>query len=363
MRRLSLLLLTIFLNAGLAFCGDVKVVENPKPVYKESDAPCTRLVLVKEIKEDFDTDLFMVRAVALTPGRNRLFVYDAMLKRIYVFNEKFEYVTHFLKIGEGPGEIKGQDMGFQKIYYAPDNLLYVRSANNNKLAVFDDSGKHIKDIRLYKSTGHLSFRPVVDGKGNFYFHSFSDESIVRKFDPKLNLLHTYLKRKHNAEFIVYFPEVDKDVGNIWMFPVVDDIFYDITTEDMLLIYMHRSSKVFLFKGNKLVRKMDIIIDKAVARFRKRVNHTIKLTKGKKEFFMKMFYTCFVDKDNGRFFYFNDNDEEKNLVIYKFNLEGKLVGVIKGEGILSTAVYAKRNNLFYGIQEGKNVLILKEEVNQ
>lgn len=367
-----LLILVIVLSTG-NLCLAQEILDIPKPIQFEEHAPCSRLVLVKKMPLDIDDHHFLAFPRSITiDDENAIYIYDARLKSIFKFDEKYKFITRFLKQGQGPAEVSGADMGIDKIYYSPDGNLYVRDVHNDKLIQFTKSGKHVKDIKLNRVMDSLeTFSPVVDRKGFIYAFSLSG-GIVDKMDPHMNIVHSYLNQEMNRNFVIFKSAIEASLKNtpfpdMWLRPANENTAYDVTKDSQLVIYLKRSSRFFIFNGKRLVRQFDVLLKEAMENFRIRAVELVK--KSEKEpnrgkyrdvTFLYMFGAFFLDKDDGRYFYLQGLNERERLILYKFNLKGQLVKVLTGS---QKGVYflTKRNHLFYGLESPQaNPIIFKEE---
>ena len=71
----------------------------------------------------------------------KIAVLDIGNHEVKIFSDKAKFLLSFGKTGQGPGEFCGLD----KIY-SINNNLFIRS--NYKLSFFDDTGQHLRDVRL-----------------------------------------------------------------------------------------------------------------------------------------------------------------------------------------------------------------------
>jgi len=373
-RQISTIVLIILLNLIISIhqrLSAQEMLKMPEPTHLE-DVHCSNLILEKIISPDFNTDLFFAHPTALTPSPKGLFVYDRLLRRIFLFNHKGKYVTSFLREGRGPGEVWEMGMGFKKIYYCPDNTLRVADAYNDKLIIFSDTGKYIKDIKMHRvenGLGFVAFQPVTDTKGNLYAYS-THGGIIDKYASDMTLIHSYLDLKENAKFVIYKPRflpylksAPISMEKMRYRPDADNTHYCVTKEGLLLIYLARPSTVFIFKDNVLIDEFDIHLESQMRRFRELAMKEVKTFKKKPNSSSALFvmhWDMFLDMDNEKFFYLPGYDSGGKSIIYKFNLEGELVKMLKTSKY-KVSFLAKRNHRFYGLYgTERNPIIFKEE---
>jgi 6-bladed beta-propeller len=343
-------------------------LEMPKPTHTVKGVPTSTLELIKEIDLDRDKDLFFAGLWDIKVNKNGwLYVYDAKLFRMFIFDDKYRYVGQFLDKGEGPGEINSSSA--LSIHYHParDGNIYVTDSILDRFLIFSPTGKFIEGKRMYRRTVAIpNFTPVPDKNGFIYGYSTND-GIVDKLDLDMKCVHTFLDSKLNEKFVIFKPYFKKfkeshPAAKLWKKPGMSNAYYAITPDDRLFIYLFRSSTAYLFKGKKLERKFEILIDRVMPLYKKEAEKgvrrlkNIKRLKGKAFYGANMFASCLVDQDEP-YFYLNFS-EEWGTSIFKFDLKGNLVRIIKNE---SANIRTKVNGLFYGISFSKrNPVILKEK---
>ncbi len=367
-KSLSILLFLFLLDTCLVVGQELYKL--PAPTHSEKGLPCSSLVLVKEINSSYDDDVILARPIALTvDASGNIFVYDSMLKRISKFDKNFKYITNFMKGGRGPGESGGgggMEMGFYKIYYAPDSNIYVSDPLNNKIIIFSTAGVHLKDIRLDRS-GRVPFCPVVDRRGHLYALNGKGK-IIDELDinSKMKLICTYLDDSLNNNFIIFKPKlssrIPKQIAEIFFSR--SDLFmnyYDVTRDNQLLLFLANSSTLYVFKGMKLVFQTNVFIHSEMEKMQNEAVALIKRAKKSKGgalSYSNMFKSFFIDKDDDRFFYLCTSFDMLNL--YKFSVRGVLVKTLSYPE-KHLLIVTKRNNLFYGFSgENGNPVIFKEE---
>jgi hypothetical protein len=114
--------------------------------------------------------------------------------------------------------------------------------------------------------------------------------------------------------------------------------------------------------------VDLNDRKNVKKFRIWPEEAVKLRKVEQEK-MKIGYTALFspiipDGDQGDLFYldFGTNKDRKSDCLYRFNLEGNLMGVLYipiTEGAITPRIVLKQNNLFFSREEEK-VIVYQED---
>jgi hypothetical protein len=351
-----------------AFLPAQEFLKIPKPTHTVKGVPTSTLEVVHEIDLDRDKELFFAKLWDVKANKNGwLYVYDAKLFRMFIFDDKYRYVGQFLDKGQGPGEINNSSALSIRYHPAGDGNIYVTDSILDRFLIFSATGEFIEGKRMYRRTHRTpSFTPVPDKNGFIYGYSTSD-GIVDKLDLDMKCVHTFLDPKLNDKYVVYKPPIEKfkdshPAAAILKAPNMTNTYYAITSNNRLLIYLFRSSTVYLFKGKKLERKFEILIDRVMSLYQteaesetKRLKK-IKTPRWKPAYRSNMFSSCLVDQDEP-YFYLNFS-EERGSSLFKFDLKGNLVRIIKND---KARVQSKVNGLFYGISFFKrNPIILKEK---
>jgi hypothetical protein len=360
--------LLIFMLLAPFFLPAQELLKMPKPTHTVKGVPTSTLEVVKEIKLDPDTDLFFAVPWDIKVNKsNWIYVYDAKLFRLFIFDEKYRYVGQFLDKGAGPGEVNSSYALSINIHPARNGNIYVTDSILDRFLQFSPTGKYIDGKRMNRRSTVISpFTPISDKNGFLYAYSLNN-GIVDMLGSDMKCVHTFLDVKLNEKFVIFKPSFKKfhdssPAHYIRKIPNASNTFYGLTSDDRLLIYLFRSSTAYVFKGKKLERKFEILIDRVLPIYRKRAEDTYRRQKNIKKFkgkvFLReiMFHSCFVDEDEP-YFYLNFS-EEGGYSLFKFDLRGNLVRIIKSD---NASIKTKVNGLFYGISfSERNPVILKEK---
>jgi hypothetical protein len=355
------ILLFLFILPGLSLGQEF--LKMPKPTHTEDGIRCAKLTLVKEIEPDFTEDLFLATPWSISVGDKFFYVYDSKLIKVFLFDHKFKYIKQFPELGRGPGEAFPGNGLSKEIYAGLDGNFYLHDAQAVKIIKFTANGKYIDDLVLKSSANSfIPFSPVVDKDGFLYVHSING-GIVDRLDPKKNVTQTYLDLNANWQFVVYQPPYkiskNEDDTNYYKRPTLFNTMYDLTSDGHLLIFLYRSSRVFLFNGNTLVKQFSVLIDRLLPLFKKKV---VEKYKQKKErnlrsvSVLRMYSSCFVSKDEPCF-YLQFGEENLTSTLYKIDFNGK---ILKMFNEIPANIKTTKNGLFYGLAfSDRHPMIFKE----
>lgn len=322
------------------------VIEKPKPTHIEKDYG--QLELILEISEDIDDRHFMAKPMSLAVNeRGDIYVYDAKLKAIFMFDKKGKFKKRFGRQGQGPSEFTGNDSGAKKLYYGEDGFLYVSAPFNKKIIVFDKQGQHIQDIRLPSHSNRREFFPVRDKSGRFYLLS-SNKGAVDVFNPKTEAVTTLLSRQDYNTFLLHEPTFNfarKINPALW--PVADNTYYDVFPGG-LFIYLANPSRVFVFKDFKNIKQFSILPEKALIWLIEKNEREQNKNDGGMEYVNFIAENVFIDQDDTAFFYMFAYNLRN---VYKFDFKGNLIKTINWKtGKNWSFLEIKKHNRFYGIRQ-------------
>jgi hypothetical protein len=336
----------LFCTPGAA-AEDVVLIKDIKPTHVEKDEQYVRLELVKEIEEEINEEYFFAKPMAITvDDEQNFYVYDMILMKAFQFDKDYDLIRVFLDKGQGPAEILLKRSGIRKLYFSSDGHLYINAPGNKKIIAFSKDIKHVRDIK-FPLLNRAIFQPVVDKNGNIYMVS-ETQSGVDVLDSNLKLKYTLLDKKEYGRYILYRPDFHPKDDALWE-STSDNTIYDVLSDNRVIVFLANSSMVYLFRGNRLLKKFHIWPEMALKRYRKTIDKLTKRLKDRK-FLAYMFNDFFVDKDDEATFYLRGGKHgDKKGILYQFDLEGKLKHVYYTTS--SVKFLAKRNNLFYGLWRG------------
>jgi hypothetical protein len=357
------------MGEGFLFPGKPVLIADPKPTHIEKNF--LTLEVVAQVGPEIDKEHFFARPWQLkVNSKGNIFVIDNLLDKIFIFDAHLKLVKVFGNAGRGPGEMSKHLTAVAKnIYIGPDDKLYISDPGNKKLLVFDAGGNHLTDIRIPFEKS-LAYFPVVDKKNNFYRISREKGGAVDIMDSQLNIVNTLLSNSEYERFIVRIPALDnpRKYKNYtfketeiyhWCQPSFTNTYYDLFTEDGLLIYLTNPSTAFVFKKNRLVKRFDLRPRDALKNYRYVINRLTKKL-NKENIGPTIFKFLVIDRDEPKYFYLRGpSDEQHRPYLYKFNLEGDLIAVYSF-ALKKAWILEKKNNFFYGLDSDGYVYLLKEK---
>ena len=347
--------------------SDITIFKNPKPTCEEK--VYVELIKVGEVVYTEDSKEFLVAPWSLAADDSgNIYVYDSMMKKIYKYGRDLKLLTTFGGPGGGPGEfglLKGMG-GYIYIRLAKDNRLYAGDRMNRKVMCFDTSGKLLKETKInVQPLSHII--PVVDSKGNFYFHS-QREGVIDVFNPEGQKTSTLIDRKELA-FGLFFSPRRKIVKKYCYFKSTPTtILHEIIGGDRLLVYFQASNFFYIVQNNKIKKKLKLWPREALKFYKELLRDAVE---GDPEIegFYPFFHELIVDKDNEKYVYFHFGRPLGSLesYIYQFDIEGNLIKVLFIKEFSKnhyTWVKYKRNGLFYAVgrdeDHNKTIVVYKEK---
>ncbi len=334
-------------------------MELPKPnSFVNKNIPRSKLRVVNEILPDFDKKLFFAVPYQMAVNKqHEIFVFDIKLGSLFFFNDQCGYVNQTLSRGQGPFQTASVENN--DIYAAGDGTVYVHDGMGDRVMQFSNTGKPIREKRLNRINADLNaFRPVVDRDGSLFTIS-SHNGIVDKYDKNFKFVRSYLDKNLMDKFLYYrspyekiFKKYKKFYDNkIWLFPDSFTVFYDVTVNNLLFIYISRSSTAYIFDKDKLVRKFDVFPDLPLLQFKEK---TIKANNERKKrgihetttMDMSMFFSCFLDKD-ANYIYFQASTADKENSLYQYDFSGRLIRIYSNCDH-SVTFKARVKDNFYGL---------------
>ncbi len=359
MTRLTMFCLLSLLCIGtmglVLQAGKPVVIEKPKPTHIEKDSMYIQLERVGGVEEDIDDQNFFGRPMDIMPDdRGGFFVFDAILDKVFSFDKDLKLRKVFIDNGIGPFEIRKKECSFNRIYFSCDGCLYVISPQNQKVISFTRDANPIREFRLY-TYPVPEFLPVVDKFGNLITISPITYGID-VLDKNLKLKYSLLNNDEVNTWLMRSPPYDPQYS--LGYPTSNiDLQYDVLFDGRLIVYLSRSSNIYIFKGGKLLKRANLWPERLFPDLLKNIEDR---KKAPANMFRSatLFGNFFVDKDNESFFYLSAaSHKSKQRWVYCFDLNFNLVHIYCFYPTDCKRIVAKRNQIFYGVTE-MGVALLK-----
>lgn len=349
-----LVMLTGLLNGQMRRIGKVQYIVDPKPTHVEKESDYVNLVKTVEIPGEIDDKHFMVWPLAIAAaGDGTFFCYDNKIRKIYKFASNGTLIKIFGTHGQGPGEFsKGRGTALE-IYLGKGGILNISDIANRRLMKFNTDGKHIKDYRIPANIMiYQGFFPVITPGENILIRGGIGCTLNAYSIGDMKKQYSILNREKAARQIVTkaSPRSAKDRAAVgWM-----EVFYDVIKDTLHIVYLNRSSTVYIYEKEKLIKQFDLWPQGALDNFRKKTEYK----KNSNMRVSSLFVSLLVDKDNENYFYLDMGiTEGKGRMLYKFDLDGNLVKILRVP--TSMRFHCKRNNTFYATHKD-TIILLKEE---
>lgn len=343
----------IFL-ASSAFPTRIGVIKNPKPNMVEKKY--VQLEKIKIIEADISGDEYLFKPHSLTIDKNsNLYVYDNLQCKILKFDKDLKFIKSFGGEGEGPGEFSGTGK-LHPVYIrmGRDGKLYAKDLRTRKINIYDPNGNFINQIKYLEEYYNP---PVVNSNGDIHTFKFRNSNIEvhnkagKKF---LSLTIEFVSRDLN--YLFFKPPFISN--NPKYFPKI--LLTDFTLNSTLMIFFIPSSTMFIIKGNKIEKKMNLWPRDALYAYKTELSGILRKNK---DVFKNLFLELFTDGDDENIFYlqFGRNQNREINALYQFDLHGRLLKVLYvklKDTIGFTKFRAKKSECFYAIEDNQ-IKIYKE----
>ena len=328
--------------------GKPVVIEKPKPTHIEKDSMYIQLQRVGGVEEDIDDQNFFGRPMDIMPDdRGGFFVFDAILDKVFSFDKDLKLRKVFIDNGIGPFEIRKKEGSFNRIYFSRDGNLYVISPLSKKIISFTRDANPIKEFRLY-TYPIAEFLPVVDKWGNLITISPTTYGIDI-LDKNQKLKYRLLNNGEVNTYLIKAPPYDPRAP-LGEPTAMTDLQYDVLLDGRLLVYLSRSSTIYIFREGKLLKQANLWPERLFPKFLNRIEKS-KKNPANIYTFVTMFGNFFVDKDNESFFYLSAGSlKGKQRVVYCFDLNFQLVHIYCFYPTDCERIVAKQNKVFYGVTD-------------
>lgn len=361
LKNFIIMVIALSMIHSISWADSVKVLKDPKPTHTEKKYK--NLVVFKTIDAEIDEEHFLAQPLSLAVGNDGLFyVFDRLVRKIFMFDGNGKFLKTFGESGQGPGEF-GKRFDNNWLYFGQDGFLYLSSTANKKIIKYSPEGKYLSEEKLpaqeytfgpfFPITSRTGESMLLNGpKGTIdVFRKLGDQS-----KPKYSLL-----SKDDYNWSIILEVRDKDLYH-WNFPTLTDTYYDCLPDGRIIVYLTRTSTIKIYKENQLQKKFNVWPQKALEKYREKISIRKQRLKEQDIFIVEMFNNFFMDNDTNKHFYLSSIKLENNrgYGIYRLDVNGTLDKILTSNE--RVFIRAKKNNIFYGVGEGK-ILLLKEEASK
>lgn len=354
---ISILLLMVVLCLQAAETRSVNIVKNPEPNYFEKSY--RSLKVVRKIEADFGASEFFVMPDSTAIVKNRLFVLDNILVKIFIFDLEGNYIKSFGKIGQGPGEMSQRYM-YKKLS-ASGNLLTVNDTIRKKVIFYNTDGQLVKEVRYPVNTKALIAPSSPDQKEWLAYIPYKKNSPygLCRMTSSFKIADSLLDFS-NVYYLFNKPPI-KDEGQEVSFntkmldtPMLNNTSTIELPDGTSIIYMHIPSHLYIMKKQQKVRDFRIWPETALKNVKTRLEKDRQNNRYAYNFLLSYLTP---DPDNRHFYFSGVSGGENTSLIYKFNKDGKLLYTLKAP--VPVFLSSKSDSKFYGLTN-EAIYILEEE---
>ena len=353
MKRFLLILMCLLCLNHSAFPGiiasKIYVEPDPKPNMTEKYVP---LKLYKTLGPEIAPDVFIYLPISLTLDKDgNLFVFDRAQHRIVQMNKDLQFVRFIGSAGEGEGQFYKSPKAAVFLNFGLDNKLYCADSVAQKIIVFDNKGRYIKEIFFPK--GQFG-KPLVDAGGQVYFFSGNSREIVAHNQNGEMTLKIPVNARHAFSMMFRKQKIYKNNFNLFF-------MYTIMEPDNMLLYFANSSLMYSVRRNEIFKEYRILPQDLLSEYKKKIDKL----EGK-SLQIPLFARLIPDSDTNESYYLPHikNQTTNRSLIYQMNLGGELERTYYVEYDQAAGgiwILAKKNNFFYARRTRDEVIeIYREE---
>lgn len=363
----SLIVFTLFLNAvgklpqKAILVDDATIKFNiiqPTPTCVEKNFG--RIVPERSSRVDEKSKYFLVKGYSMVVDRNGyVFVFDLTQYIILKFDPYLNCIGAFAKEGQGPGELgRFGTVGIINLSMSGSSLL-VGDRANRKIIRYDLIGKTLEEIKL-RIDRPFGFVPLESPNGYFYIHA-TGKSLLDVFNKKGEKVGSVLTENelHNSLFMR--PQGDSK----YLSSAYRAVDFGFVGNSTLALYVRRSGTLYLWKDQRLLKKIHLwpkkgleLYQKEIVAFKKRVGSAGSLAFGH----------MLIDEDDPEHIFVQalTSEKEKSNMVYCYDLMGKLIKtyvvqpLANGDSVSFRYIRKKR---FYGIgfDEQDNEIVVSYKI--
>lgn len=336
----------------LSLSEKVTPILHPKPTHFENQTPHTELEKIAEISANIDDEHFMVRPWHITPDdHGNIYVMDIRLKKIFKFSKTGKFISSFGETGVGPGQL-GDKNTVNEIYFNPDGKLYVSDYLQQRLSCFSPDGKYITDYKIRSRDNMIiSFLPKVSTEKEIFVRTglHCSLDVYKISDNSAEFQYSLLGEEYFRKSI-HFHIRQFDEPNFYSADY-DKVNYNLMPNGNLMVYLHQTSELLVFKRHSLEKRFYLWPEKMLAKYLTEWQVDLKTYKNR-YFTPTIFMTSFFDGDDNKFLYLSDHApvnspaDKFKFLIYQFNENGGLNEVLISN--TPSLFRCKKDGLFYGV---------------
>lgn len=294
---------------------------------------------IDEIKENFSNkNYFRYIDDFHCDGTSNLYVADSGWNKIFKFDSMGKYIGSFGKEGQGPGEFLAQPKSHRlKIIIGNDKNVYVTDSGNQRLSVFSQNGKFIRNFALPKL---LYDTAKVNSKGNIYLISKSGKNAIDCYDKNFELIDSFLDIKFHFKYPFF-----NEPQNKHKFISDRTLYKIITRRDHLIVISNISLTVFHFdEKHNLVNKFMIENKIFKKDFKIRLKEAVK-----KGGFIAPFRASLDNEENLCLVYYNGSIQRQEM--YRYRIDGSFLDILRfPDEIIGVYCIDELGNIYAAINE-------------
>ncbi|TYB31569.1 MAG: hypothetical protein FXF47_02955 [Candidatus Mcinerneyibacterium aminivorans] len=285
-----------------------------------------RLEVIKKV--EFEEPLTPMSTVK---SGNNYIAFDAVQRRIVIFNKNGQILYSYEKHGKGPGEyLREEDLFLLGIYenklyvleYARNRVLIFNIENNSKLEYYDEFS--INDGQII--TGGIS----PDGK--LYLNEMIGEKLFRKYDRDGNFINGLIDKEKTNLDRLSAEEIKQHY--------VDNIFIPHFSENGFVLTGIFNKHIKFYK--KSGEDTELLEDTIIKQYQEKgYNSKTQQSKNQREVYLENIGIAGSGILKGSYYMGLAPSNEKNSLLNKYNLKGDYIGSY----LIESDINMKIENLF------------------
>lgn len=361
MNRFTLLLIILFFGCTILASGaDVKVIEEPTPLFSGL-SNAKKLILKRSVEDigDKEFDIFAGILSATVDDEGNFYLFDYKHGTVIKMDRELKFVTSIGRRGEGPGEFRGKERTPNFISIGLDKKLYLANWLGRRIIKYSLDGKYLGEVKFQQFKG---VKVAVDEKGNLYLPSIKDH-IIDIHDPGMKYKKSLIPIEELKTFLFLKPP--PCVIYRFTIPCYSNIKYDwLSTGELILVNNYNLSITILDpETGKTGKKFYAWDDYILSEFKRRIRRALKRVEEGASIcgYTFCFRSLFIDNEDNIYLQFGDFQMIKYL--YKFSRSGELKQVYQIEPAEIDGVpkfFSFKDNKFYS-HSSYGIHIFKEKI--